>query len=554
MKKIDEIIKIISENSITNEEFTEHLPVLLNPHNLLSPENFDKTRKALQQNTSITKFNLDMIWFMGYPGTDADPDAGIKKRRLEVDRFAILLEENNRITELNLGFCRLGSINMKRISQALMGNSTLKVLNLEYNNLQDEGAEYLSTMLKGNTSITSLNLNNNSMSYKGIKTLIDVIKQHPAIRKLGLGNILGYKPEWGSGPNNIFEHYAEITQIAKDIAILFSSNHLITDIDLSDNWFTPDAVEDISAALRTKNQLVHFNFSYNDENSFETLLFALRCHSNLKTLIIQSNEMEEGGLYYFVNLENCKELSSLHIAFSHLTNLSLIPQILQQHPRLVEITNNGNPLVKKEVTKDTLILTGSIIKKVAGKSFFEINKRKNILKTIESLLNKNKRFVTFERDLVFNEFTTCGFASGLRAIVYSYLGFEETAEIENDWLNNWPLRKIIARELDNVGVKNQLNNLISNNGNYNKDNKDNKDNNDNSDNKKDLKTSCDNQQKYAPREIIFSYLGLEDVDDSFLVSKESRSCVRIGEIIDFGADQELDEYTAKKQCTNTVRI
>lgn len=160
----------------------------------------------LQTRPALTKLNVDENAFgveggiaicdalMKAPGTALSERHGLKSLSMAnvgleaqggLAMGRVLSTKHCTLTDLSIGFNRIGVAGAQAISQALAVNSTLTSLNLHYNAIGDVGASKILEAIQGNkrTKLASLALSSNEISSVGA-TSIAVSLEMDAVPKL----------------------------------------------------------------------------------------------------------------------------------------------------------------------------------------------------------------------------------------------------------------------------------------------------------------------------------------------------------------------------------
>lgn len=365
---------------------------------------------------------------------------------------------------------------IKALSELLKVNSSITELDLNMNRtLGPKRIKWIAKGLRRNRFIKALNLEATSCMDKGAISLARMLKKNTTITMLSLNENFMTSAGVGALTNalknhpsirqlelkNLLSNMANVEErldVAKSIAELITSNTLITHIDLGYNDFHLDCIRTIAKALKPRNQLISFSFSGNImSNEACYLLFeALSYHPNLKYITLRHSSNIDLNCMKMF-LKNNQELTSLAVSLTIFSRLSpILHEILAQNRRLISFEYVGN--------------------------FREINGPAGLFhNTTDELLDKNSSYVRKGKDSIFQEINKTGLIKGLRSIIYEYLAIEDVVKEENDWL----YRKKLAEECNNLKTTDGVRNIDS-----------------------------------GPRQIIFSYLNLERIDDSVLDSED----------------------------------
>jgi Ran GTPase-activating protein (RanGAP) involved in mRNA processing and transport len=114
-----------------------------------------------------------------------------------VQALAKSLNNNSRITNLELESCLISYKGVKELEKTLQNNQTLKTLNLFDNLIGIEGVKYLAKALQKNKTLTTLNLSQNVIDNEGAWILAKLLKKNKTLTNLDLSqNNIGFIGAW----------------------------------------------------------------------------------------------------------------------------------------------------------------------------------------------------------------------------------------------------------------------------------------------------------------------------------------------------------------------
>ncbi|XP_072356133.1 NACHT, LRR and PYD domains-containing protein 3-like [Scyliorhinus torazame] len=215
--------------------------------------------------------------------------------------LASTLSTNRSLTDLKLGFNRLGDSGVKILCVALRNpDCKLQTLWLYRNDITVYSAKDLFATLNTNQSLEILNLNQNDLGGLGVKLLSEFLRKPECkIRKLGLSAV------------GLTDSYVE------DLASALSTNQLLTDLNLGYNKVGDAGVKLLSVALKNQNctiQELGLNNNSLTDSCTEDLSSALSRNRSVRVLDLKSNSFTDRSvpaLRYLIL--TCRSLKSIRL-------------------------------------------------------------------------------------------------------------------------------------------------------------------------------------------------------------------------------------------------
>ena len=307
---------------ITDSTFTEFLYF-----NKITDNDLLKLTKALQNNTSLTKFSLFNSDFI-------DDN--------KIISLVSALKNNNTLIELVIPQNNIGPNGAIYLAEALQQDKTfttftaLKILDIGQNNIQDEGAKALAEALKTNRTLTSLNIFINNIGVEGASAIAEALQQNTTLTSLNIGQ------------NNIQGEGA----IA--LAEALKTNESLTTLDIYGNEIGPDGASAIAEALKTNTKLTTLYIYSNNiqDKGAEALAEALQNNKTLTTLKIGYNKIGPKGAKALAKalLEN-KTLTTLNIGNNNFSDAGKthLTEALKTNTTLTNLNIDGNDFSVKNL-------------------------------------------------------------------------------------------------------------------------------------------------------------------------------------------------------------
>lgn len=130
---------------------------------------------------------------------------GIGPLQVGAHHLGWVVNENQALEELQLGWNRLFFRGGAEIAAGLRNNSCLKALDVRSNGLKDKGAAYFGNALVENKTLTSIDLSGNSIRSGGCLVLAEAIQNNSTLTTL----LLNDNPLGGEGGNHLLIALAE---------------------------------------------------------------------------------------------------------------------------------------------------------------------------------------------------------------------------------------------------------------------------------------------------------------------------------------------------------
>ena len=285
--------------------------------------------KALCENTTLTYLDIRRNHIENFAG-----------------QFGKMLEKNNTIRSLDIGYNILGEAGGKSIIEAMCINTTLTSLNLEFNNLDSKIGDAIANMINKNTTIeklnlasnwlgvivsiiadalrvnktiTELNLNSNNLLGDGVQEISDALLMNTTIITLDLSsNRIGEKGALAIAKlvrmnktittlilsNNFLRRNSLDKETGiKEIADALNENKTITELDLEHNKIGIDGIKSIAKVLCKNKKLKKLNLEHNKlrVEGARIIAEALCNNTTLEYLNLRNNKLELKGVSTIVD-------------------------------------------------------------------------------------------------------------------------------------------------------------------------------------------------------------------------------------------------------------
>jgi Ran GTPase-activating protein (RanGAP) involved in mRNA processing and transport len=289
----------------------------------------DAIAKALCENTTLTYLDIRRNHIENFTG-----------------QFGKMLEKNNTIRSLDIGYNILGEAGGKSIIEAICINTTLTSLNLEFNNLDSKTGDAIANMINKNTTIeklnlasnwlgvivsiiadalrvnktiTELNLNSNNLLGDGVQEISDALLMNTTIITLDLSsNRIGEKGALAIAKlvrmnktittlilsNNFLRRNSLDKETGiKEIADALNENKTITELDLEHNKIGIDGIKSIAKVLCKNKKLKKLNLEHNKlrVEGARIIAEALCNNTTLEYLNLRNNKLELKGVSTIVD-------------------------------------------------------------------------------------------------------------------------------------------------------------------------------------------------------------------------------------------------------------
>jgi len=217
--------------------------------NLITSDGLRNLSRMFLVNGSITKLFLNMN-AIGYDGARYFADA-------------LILNDDLRLTELEMAQNALGDDGAEALCRGLAGCGTITRLNLDGNRIHDDGAKALGDMLAHNKVITTLNLAYNRIEKDGSKALAEALLKNCTLQRLSLkanplgpGGLeaIGTMLRLNDSIHSLNVSYAQVMRNAQveglfELCRALRVNRTLTVLDLSGNDMGEPEMRKILAAL-----------------------------------------------------------------------------------------------------------------------------------------------------------------------------------------------------------------------------------------------------------------------------------------------------------------
>ena len=318
---------------------------------------------VLSQNMYLEEFNLNydleasgtaqiFINVKNFIGLIKIKIGNIGMTDLAVNHIADILNNSMKLKQLDLSYNNLYSTDIKSVFSKL-NISHLNKINISNNKIGEEVADDIGNFLSKNTKLEELDISCNS---PGIKEICK--------RITGLSNLIKLK----IGSNN-FNHLA-----VDDVATVLFHNTKLQEIDLSDNNLLAAGTVSIFNALKNIFTLTSVNISHNwiTNEAADDIGAVLSQNIYLKELYLANNYLESNGIItlckgmnkilYLTNLdmscnkitdEAAQDVATFILVNHHLKELNLSDNLIQA-PGATTILSNCLHLTKINICKNAI--------------------------------------------------------------------------------------------------------------------------------------------------------------------------------------------------------
>ena len=269
-------------------KYAANLIMLNISHNMIADDAADELASVLSHNNNLQTFDMSSNYF--------DSEGCIKimngmhnilhLKKIDTsyneityeaaDSIATVLSRNSELEELALSCNDLYRTSLfKRIN-----TTKLTKLNISGNDLTYIAADDIATVLMHNTELEEINMSGNDLQLSGIKITFQ-----------GMKNILKLK--------RVDISYNWITcEAADDIANVLSQNHGLQDLNLSSNHLQTGGIVTLLSRMHSISKITHLDISSNGIKSAAARDIAnfLLHNDNLKVLNLSSNFIQTSGV------------------------------------------------------------------------------------------------------------------------------------------------------------------------------------------------------------------------------------------------------------------
>ena len=196
-------------------------------------------------------------------------DLVINTSKQQMLRFFDLVVKNHKVPgtrKLNLAEMALGDQAVHVICKIVKNNTKFAELDLSKNCFSNVGLKQLARVLQSsNSSLVHLSLGGNNIQTEGAVQLFRSLVGHTSLTSLDLANNDCYKNKVKIGAKG-----------AEELSVLLRHPMcLISNLDLTDNALTTDALHHVITGVRACKSLVYLNFSQNDLGQSNSIFSSL---------------------------------------------------------------------------------------------------------------------------------------------------------------------------------------------------------------------------------------------------------------------------------------
>ena len=206
-------------------------------------------------------------------------------------RFFDSIVKNHEIEgtrKLNLADLALGDASLLVVAGILKNNKKFAQVDLRKNNFTCIGLKHLALCLsKYNSTVVHLNIGGNAIQIEGSIHLFRCLRGHPSLTSLDLANNDCHKNKIKIGAKGAEELHA----------MLSDKNCLISNLNLTDNALTNEALNFVISGVQKCKTLISLNLSQNDiatsNANFTSLLQILKNECDLQELNLAENQLQD---------------------------------------------------------------------------------------------------------------------------------------------------------------------------------------------------------------------------------------------------------------------
>ena len=301
------------------------------------------------------------------------------------ESLASVIKNNSSLEELNLSDNDLKS-SAVIILQALTKISHLNVLDLSRNNMTGEVAEDLANVIKNNAGLRHLGLAGNNLKSK-VLIVLQALTENSQLVILSL-SINNMKGEVAEDLANVIKNNAGLRHLSlagnylksKALIILqaLTENSQLVVLDLSGNNMNGEVVEHLANVIKNNSGLQHLGLADNNINSkavavlqalknnsqlvtldlrrsgitgevAEDLAQVIQNNSDLKELVLSSNDLKSSGAIVLQALARSSQLTSLDLSGNNMTEVVAedLANVIKNNAGLRHLSLAGNYLKSK---------------------------------------------------------------------------------------------------------------------------------------------------------------------------------------------------------------
>ncbi|XP_038050963.1 leucine-rich repeat-containing protein 34-like isoform X2 [Patiria miniata] len=252
-----------------------------------------------------------------------------------------LLEETCALRGLNLQSNDIGPAGAENIAKALQVNETLVSLKLNGNKIENKGGMHLAGCLQVNTALQELDIGDADLGTQSIIALATVLHHNSTLKALCVNRPLLFSQQEettvhmslmlkvNSTLKELHLQKCDIRDFGADRLVeALQHNIALTYLDLSCNRITRDGAKAFSKLLKLNTPLEILDLGFNrieDDGAVSLSQALVSLNSNLKTLVITSNNIEATGLCAIARAMNTNTtLTSVFIWGNHLQELACV--------------------------------------------------------------------------------------------------------------------------------------------------------------------------------------------------------------------------------------
>ena len=193
--------------------------------------------------------------------------------QFKMQTYRCLFQQNQLLSKVDISRCKIDTMCVCYLVEALHDNATLKELNIHSNPINGEGAIAMANMLQHNTILIALNMSNCSIGYNGARAMADMLEKNTALQVLDIGsNSVGNRGTVAIA--EVLQHNTTLTELNMDrnlvgdegavaMAEMLEHNTTLRELYLSDAannaLMTSKGALAIAAALMINTTLIKLN-------------------------------------------------------------------------------------------------------------------------------------------------------------------------------------------------------------------------------------------------------------------------------------------------------